>query len=340
MKRILPAVVFLALALSTVTVSAALLPPITPENADTLAVQAEIPWQSLRKAVFAPDGESFATGSGNDADFDITLWNTRGGAYLRSFTGLTGIVWDLAFSPDGTTLASAANDANQQTLRIWNSADGSLLAAPASLSSSSSLAFSPDGSRLAVGGLTGWPNGAIWIYDTRTWAVTAQWKAANQNVTALVYTPDGTRLVSAGTDGLIRVWSVADGKELKVLIAGKQANRLAISADGRLLASSYCAATDPNGCIKGGVAVWTTNDWKVVKKFADIAESMAFTSDSRLLITGSGQNDPQMRFRQADDWALVHTIPGDTRSVALSPDNRRLVSLQWDKIFLWGVPQK
>ncbi len=338
MKRIVPAIVFLALAFSTVTVSAALHPPITPENAGSLAVQAEIPWQSLRKAVFAPDGASFATGSGNDADFDISLWNIRGGAYLRSLKGLTGIVWDVAFSPDGESLVSAANDANQQTLRVWDPADGSQRAVPASLPVSSSLAFSPDGSRLAVGGLAGWPNGAIWIYNTQTWEVEQQWKAANQNVTALVYTPDGSKLISGGTDGLIRVWSAVDGREINVITAGKQANRLALSADGRLLASSFCSAVDTSGCIKGGVAIWRASDWAKLSVFTDIAECLTFSTNSRLLITGSGANDRQMRFRRVDDWEVVHTIPGDTRSVALSPDGRVLVSLGWDRIILWAVP--
>ncbi|MBN1366180.1 MAG: hypothetical protein JW976_15350, partial [Syntrophaceae bacterium] len=198
MKRTLPVLVILALALTTLTAAAAAHPPITPKNATLLQKRAEIPWPSMRKAVFAPDGASFVTGSGNNADYDINLWNTRGGAHLRSFKGITGIVWDIAFPPDGSLLVSAADDRNQQTLRVWNPADGSQIAAPAAPPTASSLAFSPDGLHLAVGGLSGWPNGIIWIYNTRTWAVEQQWNAAGQNVTALVYTPDGTHLLSAG----------------------------------------------------------------------------------------------------------------------------------------------
>ncbi len=247
-------------------------------------------------------------------------------------------MWDVAFSPDGKLLASAADDKNQQTLRVWNPADGIEVAAPASLPTSSSLAFSPDGYHLAVGGLTSWPKGAIWIYNTQTWEVEQQLAALYQNVTALVYSPDGTRLISGGTDGQIRVWSAADGKEEKAFSSGKQANRLAISPSGRLLASSYCSQTNTTGCVKGGIAVWRTFDWKKLQQFDDIAECLAFTPDGKMLITGSGQNDPVMRFHSVEDWTVVHTLAGDTRGAAVSPDGSLLVSLEWEKIQLWAVP--
>jgi len=338
MKRALPVIVFLALALITLTAAAAPHPPITPENVTQLVRQSETGTPSLRRVVFSPDGSLFATATGNDNDYGIKIWQRDDLSLKKEITNLTGIVWDIAFSPDGRFLVSAADDTNGRTLRVWNPADGAQVAVPIALPSSSSLAFSPDGSHLAVGGLTGWPNGTIWIYDTKTWDVEQQWKAANQNVTALVYTSDGRRLVSAGTDGLIRVWSVADGKEEKVFSAGKQANRLALSPDGQRLASSFCAAFDASGCTKGGVAVWNTQDWKKLQKFDDLAECLAFSPDGLLLVTGSGQHDPVMRFRRVQDWTLVHTLAGDTRSAALSPDGRLLVSLEWNKVLVWAVP--
>ena len=57
-------------------------------------------------------------------------------------------------------------------------------------------------------------------------------------VTALKATPDGLRLVSAGTDNRVRLWDLADGKNADALFGvapndAKKATALAVTADGR-----------------------------------------------------------------------------------------------------------
>ena len=337
-SRIISICVFTAMAMAITMAPSAPLPPvITPENASRLKELVQVDAPSLRNAAFSPDGSLIAVGSGNDADFGVTFLSSDG-LTVQSTAVMTGIVWDIAFSPDGLYLASAANDTDGKTLRIWNPQDGSQVIALDGPRVASSVAFSPNGSRLALGGLDGAMKSFIWIYDTQNWAVVKQIKTAEQNITAVVYTPDGGKLVSGGTGGMIQVWSTVDGRQVKSVTAGKQANSLAISPDGEMLASSFCGQNNTSGCSQGGVAVWDTSTWTVITKFKDLAECLAFSPDSRLLVTGSGQNDAVMRFRRAGDWELTNTIAGDTRGAALSPDGRRLVSVEWDKIHLWGVP--
>jgi WD40 repeat protein len=155
-----------------------------------------------------------------------------------------------------------------------------------------------------------------------------------------VYSQDGSQLISSGTDGRIRVWSRSDGTEANSLFAGKQANRLALSPNGRLLASTFCTATNSSGCTEGGIAIWRTADWTVLQKFEDIAESLAFSADGSLLVSGSGANDPLIRIRRIEDWAVVQTLAGEAGGVALSPDSQLLVSTGWDTISLWGLPRE
>jgi WD40 repeat protein len=315
-------------------------PTINAQNAGQVDKLGEWSAASLRKVVFSPDGKIFATASGNEADFGIKIWQSQGGALLQSFTGFSGIVWDLAFSPDGQWIASVANDQNGQRLRIWNTADGRELIALDGPPTASSVAFSPNGKRLVVGGLSDWPQGVIWVYDTTSWKMVQVMPALGQNVTAIVFSQDGSHLISGGTDGIIRLWSMSKGTGVNFTSPGPQANRLALSPDGKLLASSFCTKTGSNGCMQGGITIWRTANWVITQKFGDLAESLAFSPDGNLLISGSGPNDPLIRIRRVDDWTVMRTLPSEALSVALSPDSRLLVSTTWNKILLWGVQQK
>lgn len=68
------------------------------------------------------------------------------------------------------------------------------------------LAWSPDGSRLAVLAAR-----RGWLLDSDTGAVTAEVGAHGKQLNAVAFTPDGRRLLTAGNDGLVRAWDVATG---------------------------------------------------------------------------------------------------------------------------------
>lgn len=81
------------------------------------------------------------------------------------------------------------------------------------------LAFSPNGSLLAVGN----SSGKIVVYDTNSWDVkTDRWSAHTARVTCIAWNAEGTHAVSGGLDTNVFVWSMeAPGKRVKAPNAHK-----------------------------------------------------------------------------------------------------------------------
>ncbi len=311
---------------------------IEPTSAPPTGIVHRIEIPDSRAVEFSPDGEVFAAASGgSDANFAVRVWRTTDGALLQTLDQYTGIVWDIAFSPDGQTIASASSDPDHQ-LHVWRLWDGSLLQTLGEPGvTASSVAFSPDGDMLAVGGMSGWPDGIVQLYDTSTWNLARELSAPGQNVTTLAFSPDGNTLVGGGTDGNIRLWQVSDGALLNTLYYARQANDVAISPDGTHLAIVVCASAGAYGCEQGGIVIWQMNDGTVINQFSDLAESAAFSPDGRILASGSGQNDPHIRLRSVEDWSLLQMIDNPAFSLDFSPDGALLVTNDSSAVSMWSV---
>jgi WD40 repeat protein len=96
-------------------------------------------------------------------------------------------------------------------------------------------------------------------------------------VGSLVFAPDGATIVTGGVDA-IRIWDVAGGSE-RAVIPERDAGALAISPDGKLLASAH---------FKGDVILWDAESRRqigVLKGHQGIVSSVAFAPDGRTLAT-------------------------------------------------------
>ena len=90
--------------------------------------------------------ENFATTAGGENE--VQVWNVADGRHLRAMNTHGGQLHGLAFSPDTQFLVSGGND---NTVRLARVTDGSEVASVKVGNSVDSVAFSPDGTTVAIG---------------------------------------------------------------------------------------------------------------------------------------------------------------------------------------------
>ena len=147
----------------------------------------------------------------------MQLWDVATAKAGAKLTGHTDWVLALAFSPDGKSLASGGYDG---TAKIWDVATGKkLLDVPARAAAMPnqpppeantvmSLAFSPDGKTLAVGG----SDTLIHLLNAADGKLVRSLPGHTSAVTALAFHPGGALLVSGSKDRTVRLWNPANGQ--------------------------------------------------------------------------------------------------------------------------------
>ncbi len=295
----------------------------------------------VRSLAFSPDGSVLAAAVGDEAG-TIQLYETATGLPLRTLEGHESIVWGLAFSPDGELLASAARD---HTARIWDWRDGSLVHSLDFPNEVVSVAFSPDGLSLAVGGVDEWPIAAIWIYDVDTWQPRMR-LAEFWNIPDIAFTADGALVVGGGTSRNVRVWRTSDGTEVRILYHPGQVSSIAISPDGSTVATGLCEASDETSqCTRGAVWLRELATGRLIQQLSDFpegVEGVAFTPDGSAVLAAS-RGGTVRAYATSDHRSLLVAAsppgpsPVSLLALAISTDGRFLATGGVGSISLWRV---
>jgi WD40 repeat protein len=142
-------------------------------------------------------------------------------------------------------------------------------------------------------------------------AITAHPRGAG----VLAFSSDGKRLLTAGSDGTVRVWDAWSGKKLLNFPAHSATVRAAVfSPDGQRIVS----------CSKDEVRVWDGATGKLLAPLAAPSggAGLAFSADGkRLAVVGT---DKQTRVIDVAANKVLFTVPA--ASVAFSPDGKLLVT--------------
>ncbi len=223
---------------------------------------------------YFPDGKRIAVFT----EDGIHLIDTATGEKLRLLP-IKGSRYPLALviSADGSLIV--AKDVHSDIL-IWDAGTGKLLQTIGGPSGTwPLLALSPDGKYVAFGGKgksleTGQP---VAVAEVSSGKVVANLEGHHPSgVNAVVYSPDGSRLYSAGKDNTVRIWDVEKRKETKVI--DTPCDRLALSPKGDILATSIYG---------GPISLWDTDSGKLLREMADSGGSgwraLAFSADGKHL---------------------------------------------------------
>ena len=317
--------------------------PATGQPASAL-LQATTPVNGVHAVAFSPGGKVLAIGSG---DGTVRLWNPATGrpvlAPLQIGSGPAGSVSAVAFSPHGKLAIGGADG----TVRLWNPATGQPTGKTLQTGSGPHggvviVAFSPGGKLLAAvygdgtvrpwNPATGHPGATLHATSARNGAPAVALSQGGQLLaTAVAFRPDGTLLATGASDGTVRLWNPATGRQVgKTLHTSSQntgVHSVAFSPRGKLLAA---------GAGDGTVRLWNPVTGRLVGALqtgtgpSTGVQAVAFRPDGTLLAAACGDGTVRLwslatRRPVATLHATTSTVYG-VPDVAFSPDGKLLAA--------------
>ncbi|HEY4032635.1 MAG TPA: protein kinase [Ktedonobacteraceae bacterium] len=187
-----------------------------------------------------------------------------------------------------------------------------------------SVAWSPDGKRIASGST----DGTVQVWNAADGSNAYTYKGHSDVVWSVAWSPDGKHIASGSWDKTVQVWTAADGSNIYTYKGhSSSVESVAWSPEGKHVASG----SDDNT-----VQVWTAADGRNIytyKGHSSSVYSVAWSPDDKRIASGS--NDGTVQVWNATDGSNVYTYKGHNNnrvySVAWSPDGQCIASGSADK---------
>jgi WD40 repeat protein/serine/threonine protein kinase len=232
----------------------------------------------------------------------------------------TDVASSVAFSPDGKFIASGSasgGDHGVGGVKVWDAQTCRELLSFKLYENAigvRSLAFSPDGKRLATANEG--PRKPVIVWDAQTGHELLSIPGGFKSV---VFSPDGQRLASGFLPGA-KVWDAKTGRELLTLKAQRRSFcSVAFSPDGKCLAG---------GDAYGAMKVWdarTGQQLLSLKGHSGDVRSLVFSPDGKRLASASDDYTAMVWDAQTGQEILsLKQAAGGVRRLAFSPDGKRL----------------
>jgi WD40 repeat protein len=308
-----------------------------PKDAPILQLDTGGHMAVIRGLTFTPDGRQLVSAS---EDKTIRVWDLASGKTLRTIRGESapgpaGAVYAIALSPDGKWLAAGGWTGDEE-IRLYEFASGKLVALfKGHRSTVFRLAFSPDGSMLISGSSDN--TAIIWDTGIRSDARETEPKLLHRleghtdQIHAVGFSPDGSRVVTGSFDHDLRLWRVADGKEIARMPGhGDRVYSLDVAPQGTIASGDY----------SGEIRLWDGRDGRFLRVQVGQGtpvRSLSFSPDGKLLLAGALTNCHVYDIASAKEIVTYSGHDSGVRATAFSPDGRWAATGGGDnmEIHLW-----
>jgi WD40 repeat protein len=183
------------------------------------------------------------------------------------------------------------------------------------------LAFSPDGSTLAIGSKEN-DDCEVKLWHLRSMQSFSFLKGYIANVNSIVFSPDGNTLVSGDQAGTINIWDVNSGK-IKSRLKANQTwgeNSIAISPDGNSLGF----------CVGYSIIIWNLKSGKIeqlLKGHKRFIRSIVFSPDGKTLASSSDDVIKLWNYKIGKEIRTI-TRKSEFDTLVFSQDGGSLLSTQ------------
>lgn len=244
-----------------------------------------------------------------------------------------GIIQEMQLSPDESMLAVASStgfwlyEYPAMTLRASYETGAAL----------SSMAWSPDGSRVVLGG----NENQVYIWDVEIQQEIYVFKAHASEVTSVDWSPDGSLIASGDDYGMLYIWS-PDSGQIKETLQGHDDRiwDVEFSSDPDLLASASADNT---------VHVWDLTSGEYITVFDQHiypAYALAWSPDGKRIASADSNVDQERNssiyiwYAETGDLdvAMKHIHAWGIYDLHWSADGTQLASAGWDwNVGIWDV---
>jgi WD40 repeat protein len=343
---------------------------------------------AIYSLTFTPDGKTMASGSGGPiyfksrADYSIILWDLSARSRRQEFFGHKSGVRSLAFTPDGEVLASGSADSS---ILLWNVPAGKEIEISEFLAPSLNshrgavvqMAFGSDDKVLTLSSTDTNNNlhAREIVFAEKQGQKTlfgivssSKFEAAYGKVEHVAFSPDGMRWAAGGckrvhsnglcVQGDVTVWNKRPASIISRPLpeTGYDIKSVAISGDGKLIATGGCTKASPADCKGGEIRLWDAITLSPLgaplKGLHHDVNAIAFSPDSKVIAAGScgkfkvqgsfiACQEGEVQFWNVETRQIVEHLPAShlrqVKQLAFSADGKWMASNDGDRIIVWDA---